>query len=493
MTSVQVQDIIDKIFSYGDFDAADKNALIARYNHAPALAAMKAAIGQQCAPTSQLEKIITSIPSQGIVIDQPGAYTLGQTVIWPAPAAGYAAITIACSGVSLDLAGNTLAAAVPDNSQQVVGILVKNAKGTPIDSVTIGGGTLQDMCFYGIQAENVTNLTITNIIISGMNFSNSTLPNACPAGIHVDTGSNVTINTCMIGGMNVTSASSAGIQILNMIGGQVSGCRVGPLTNNDGSAQGYSYITSRQIVTTNCSANGLTTHFKGSTQTIGHTSIGFVPMLCIELVFQDCSASNITGCCDDAHGMSVFIDAVVVVTNFTATNIVDGVAPTKTGAKATGLEVYGFAVEIANCNVSDITAIVPQDRQSAGFSAWGAAIKFVSCSATNVVVNNAAGNPDTTLGYGVGYGWAPDPRCMFNTGVRNVEYQDCTATNCQIGFDSWYHINSTWQNVSYPGCPIGILQEPGSQRILSGNQCSECDPPFAVILTNVASGNIFSS
>jgi hypothetical protein len=494
MTTSHAQAIIDKIFSYAAVDADAKAALVARYNRRPVLAATKAGIGQQCTPVAQTGTTISSIPSQGIVIDQPGTYYLGPNVIWAAPAAGCAAITIACDNVTLDLAGNTLAAAVPDNSQQVVGILVQSSTGAAVDSVTIGNGTLLDMCFYGIQAENVTNLTIANIVVSGMNFSNSTLPNVCPAGIHIDTATGVTINTCIIGGMNVTSASSAGIQILNTTGGWVTDCRVGPLTNQDGSAQGYSYITSRQIITTNCSADGLTTHYQGGTETIGHTCIGFVPMLCIELSFESCSASNITGCCDDAHGMSVFIDALVEVKNFIATKITDGVASTKTGAKATGLEVYGCAIYIENCTVSDITAIVPQDLQSAGFSAWGDTISFTGCSATNVVVTDQNGNPDTAYGNGVGYGWAPDPRWYFcHIGASNVQYQGCTATDCQVGFDSWYHINSTWANISYPGCGTGILKDPTGTRTLTANACSECNPPISVTLSDIASGNTFPS
>lgn len=487
MTAGPAQAIIDKIFSYGVIDEVDKLALLARYERSAALAEIKSGFHLWRGKSPQADAVISSLP---VTISQGGTYTFSGDLTWSPTAAG-AAITIICGDVTLDLGGYNLTATVADNSQQIIGIYAGNDSGA-IQNVTIRNGTLAQMCFYGICAENVDNLTVEEITVSGVSFSNLSIRNACPAGIHVDGGSNVTIAGCKVQGMNVTSDSSAGIQIVNMTGGQVSACLVNGLINQDGSAQGYSYITSRQIVTTNCVADSLTTHFNGNAKTMGHTAIGFVPMFCIEQAFNGCLASNITGCCDDAHGMSVFLDAIVVVTGFTATNVVDGAAPYNTGAKATGLEVYGFAVEIANCDVSDIRATVPQDRQSAGFSAWGAAIKFVSCNAKNVTVTDQYGNLDPALGYGVGYGWAPDPRCYFNAAVRNVEYQQCAATDCLIGFDSWYHINSTWQNVSYPGCGIGILQEPGGQRTISGNQCSECDPPFAVILTNIASGNTFS-
>lgn len=486
MTSVQVQSIIDKIFSYDAFDNDDRAAMVARYNRVPAIAAMKSRIGQSCTPSALSGNTITSIPTQGITISQPGNYSLGQSLTWSAPAAACAAITITCDNVTLDLGGYTLTASVPDNSQQVVGILVQGGTG-----VTIGNGTLASMCFYGICAENVTDLAIVNVTVDGMSFSNLTLRDACPAGIHVDNGSNLTINGCTVQGMDVTADSSAGIQVLQMNGGGVSGCQVSNLTNHDGSAQGYSYILCYELATANCSADTLVTHFGGNILTTGHTSIGFVPIFCVGLIFEACSANNITGCCDDAHGMSIFLDVLVVVDSFTATNVTDGVTPTNTGAKATGLEVYGALVEVANCTVSNIKAIVPQDLQSAGFSAWGAGINFQSCSATNVTVAGPDGKPDTTYGNGVGYGWAPDPRCMFNAPAVNVSYQNCSATDCQVGFDSWYHIDSIWQDVSYPGCTTGILEGYGGQRTISGNQCSECNPPFAVILTNIASGNTF--
>lgn len=481
------QSIIDRIFSHEVFKGLDRAALVARYDQTPALSRMKAPIRGQSRQSQPADGVITSIPPQGIVISQPGTYTFGQDVTWTPPAAACTAITITCGNVTLDLAGYSLSAVVQDNSQQIVGILVQNAA-----TVTIRNGTLANMCFYGICAETVDSLSIQNINVNGMSFANLSIRNACPAGIHVDGGSNVTLSGCVVQGMDVTSDSSAGIQILKMQAGQVAGCQVIGLTNRDGSAQGYSYILSEGIITSKCSADTLTTQFGGNIETLGHTSIGFVPIFCAGLRFNSCSASNITGCCDDAHGMSVFLDLMVGVDGFTASNVVDGPAPYNTGAKATGLEVYGVLIQITNCSVSNIRAIVPQDRQSAGFSAWGATIEFLSCSATDVVVTDANGKPDTSFGYGVGYGWAPDPRSYFcSVGAYDVEYDQCTATTCQVGFDSWFHVNSTWEAVSYPGCDIGILQEPGGSRTISANACSECNPPITVTLQNIASGNTF--
>jgi hypothetical protein len=181
------------------------------------------------------------------------------------------------------------------------------------------------------------------------------------------------------------------------------------------------------------------------------------------------------GCCDDCHGMSVFLDTLVEVNNFSATNVMDGVTPKKTGAKATGLEVYGVGITLNNCTAENITAIVPQDLQGAGFSAWGTAITFNNCTATNVKVTDASGTPSIQYGYGTGFGWAPDPRQEFNSKPASlVQYNGCVSRNCQLGFDTWFHIDSVWKNVSASDCPIFILIQPlGTTRTLSMDKCSE--------------------
>jgi hypothetical protein len=190
--------------------------------------------------------------------------------------------------------------------------------------------------------------------------------------------------------------------------------------------------------------------------------------------------------------MSVFLDAFVTVTNFTARAVTDGVTPSNSGAKATGLEVYGAGVLINDCSVENIKAINPQDKQSTGFSAWGAAIKFSNCKATGVIVCDENGNQNSGLGYGAGFGWAPDPRIPFrNLGAYKVEYVDCSASDCQVGFDTWFHIDSTWTDISCTNCGITVLVEPGASRTLSCDPCSECNPPITAVITNIASGNSY--
>ena len=323
-------------------------------------------------------------------------------------------------------------------------------------------------------------------------FNNLETRNLCPAGIHIDTASNVTVTNCTVQFLYVTADSSAGIQILNTVGGTVSGCVMSNFVNYDGSVQGFSYLKSSNIATSSCTCDSFQSHFRSNIQTLGHTVLGFVPIFCIDLAYENCTATNMVGCCDDCHGMSVFLDALVSVTNFTANTVIDGVAQSNSGAKATGLEVYGALVTVIGCSVENITAINPQDRQATGFSAWGWGISFTGCTAANVSVTDPDGNEHSALGYGTGFGWAPDPRQpLCAVAATGVVYDGCSASDCQVGFDTWNHVDSVWTNVSYTNCDIDVLVEPGGTRTVSCNPCSECNPPITVTLTNMAAGNLF--
>jgi hypothetical protein len=487
MNANDPQAIIDKIFSYDVFNELDKAALVAKLDVTDTIYDINSAIRLQRGQSPQADNVISEIPPQGILISSPGNYTFSADITWSPASVACAAITIVSDNVVLDLGNFNLKATVQDNSQLIAGIFIVNAS-----NVAIRNGALVDMCLYGICAESVSALVIENVTVTGLSFNNLSIRNICPAGIHIDKASQLTIADCAVQYMYVTSDSAAGIQILNTLNGTVSGCRVSNLVNYDGSVMGYSYIKSLDIATANCGSANFQSHFSSNIQTLGHTVLGFVPIFCINLTYANCTATNMIGCCDDCHGMSVFLDALVTVDNFTADTVIDGVARSNSGAKATGLEVYGAEVLISNCSVENIKAINPQDKQGTGFSAWGIGITFINCRANNVVVCDENGNQSPALGYGTGFGWAPDPRIPFrNVGAYQVQYSACSASNCQVGFDTWFHVNSTWTQVSFTNCDINILVEPGASRILSGNPCSECNPPITASITNIASGNTY--
>jgi len=480
--------IIDRIFSHEGLDRLDRDALVRKYDISGAISEIKSPIHSQAGQVLQTSSAISVIPPQGIIISSPGIYAFVGDVPWHPESTACSAITITASDVVLDMAGFTLTATVQDNSQLIVGISVRDS----VSNVAILNGTLANLCFYGICAEHVDGLTIENVTVTGLVFNNLDKRLACPAGIHIDTATGVTITDCTVQYLYATADSSAGIQILNTTTGTVSGCLMRDFVNYDGSVQGFSYLTSSGITTSNCTSDRFQSHFRSNIQTPGHTILGFCPIFCVDLAYENCTATNMIGCCDDCHGMSVFLDAAVSVTNFTANTVIDGVAQSNSGAKATGLEVYGALVSISSSSVENITSINPQDRQATGFSAWGAGISFTGCSAANVRVTDEQGDEDPALGYGTGFGWAPDPRHPFrDVGAYGVEYSGCSTRDCQVGFDTWNHVDSVWTDVSCTNCDIDILVEPGGTRTLSCNPCSECNPPITVVITNMASGNIF--
>lgn len=429
-------------------------------------------------PLVQTAKEISSIPAQGIIINSPGNYSFKNNINWEGTAC--AAVTIDADNVTLNMNGSSLS--INENTtHKTVGIQVR-----PLHkNVTVTNGMISGANHYGISADGTNDLTISRVSVKDMSSYDVDTKNFTPCGFFIESATGFTIANCIANGANVTAASYAGIQVVSSTNGTVSDCTVSNIINNDGGAQGFSYISSSGIKTYRCSASNLQTYYKGMTDTTGHTSIGFVPIFCTKLEYDTCSAADIKGCCDDAHGMSVFLDSDVVVSNFTAKNIQDG--NYITGAKATGLEVYGLDITIKNSTVDGVIAYVPQDLQSTGFSACGVGIKFENCIAKNVTVANTQGQPDTKKGLGTGFGWAPDPRYPFRDfPAIEVTYVNCTAVNCQLGFDTWYHQLSSWQDNTAIGCGKPVLFEPESQRTLSIDKCSESPggDPFWVQLTN---------
>jgi hypothetical protein len=248
------------------------------------------------------------------------------------------AITIACSNVTLDLAGFALRASISDKSRQIGGILVAGPAANPtLTNVTITNGTVANLSEYGILATSVCGLNVSRITVTGVCLQNLNVRFLTPAGIHVSGSGNVAISNCSVTQLEVTTDSCAGIMVLETIGVTVSGCRTRGLGNHDGAVQGFSCIKCINVTTTGCTADTLQSHFNGNVLTSGHTVLGFCPILCLNLSYVDCSASGLTGCCDDCHGMSVFLDDQVTVSQFRANQIVDGVSPSNSGAKATGL------------------------------------------------------------------------------------------------------------------------------------------------------------
>ena len=480
---------LDKILADPIFAAIDKALLESIFDSTPQIQALYQGYFAQTGRQVQVGNVIRSIPPAGIVISTPGTYSFGNDIAWTPNDVQCSAITIQCSDVTLDLAGFTLTANISNTSRQIAGILVLGPVANPTTAnVTIANGTIAGVTEYGILATSVCGLSISHITVTGVCLNNLAVRYLTPAGIEVSGSIQVAISNCSVTGLNVTADSSAGIFLLGTIGATVTGCTASGLVNNDGAVIGFSCIKCVDVATTGCVASALQTHFNGNILTSGHTVLGFCPIFCMDLSYADCAANGMTGCCDDCHGMSVFLDARVSVTRFRATGIVDGVSPSNTGAKATGLEVYGVGVSVTDSSASAVHAINPQDKQATGFSSWGRDITFTRCDASDVTVRDTVGGGSR----GTGFGWAPDPRSYFSDiGAYDTTYLDCTAENCDVGFDTWYHVDSTWTRPTFTNCTTGILVEPAGTRTLSGDPCSECNPPITVTLTNIAQRNTY--
>lgn len=440
---------------------------------------------------------IKSFDQQTLVLKEPGRYYLTEDLIWnPNHCPNSSAIQILGNGVKLDFNGFTLRVNGADSTREFTGVAVIG-----VDDVLIQNGNISGFTYYGIHVQNSSNIYIDNVKVGDMCYYNvrDTTGNVTPCGINISSVSKtLSIANCTVSNMDVTAGSCAGIQIYNSMPdvGTIRSNRIYNLRNRDGGVQGFSYVLTANLATTDCHVNNLQSNFQGNTKTKGYSALGFFPMASILLSFDGCSATQITGCCDDAHGMSLFIASDITVNAFKAQQINDGVAPYKQGAKATGLEIYGNKIRITNSVVDGVSAINPGDRQAAGYSVCGSDITFENCIAKNVAVRNTAGEKDRSVGNGYGFAWAPDPRGVFDTlTAKRINYSACQAENCQVGFDTWNHCSSSWEGSVVTACELGFLQESTkATRTFRMDRCSESPDgkEQVVTVTNQAKDNKIS-
>jgi len=401
---------------------------------------------------------------------------------------------IVSNDVTLDLQNYTLESQVtPFNT---IGILA-----TSVANLTIKNGAIANMAFGGIQCQKCANILIKNITVDGLNLEN-TATYTVPVGILVTASEAVVIKKCTVKNIDVKTGSTAAIQLTETISSKVLNCLVTNLINRDGACTGIGHLLCDNAEVKSCTLDKLQSEFIDNLNTEGHTTIGIIPVISTNLKIKNCTISNITGCCDDAHGMSLFECLNVVVKKCKVENVLDGAGTTRTGAKATGIEVYSSGVQVIKCSVKNITAINPQDKQATGFScAQCIGVKFSGCRAENVNVIDENGEQSSLLGYGTGFGWAPDPRIEFIVPAVDVLYTHCTAEKCQVGFDSWFHIDSVWKDIHSNCNQISVLNLNQSPRTISCNPCSECGclqagcypAPTVVTISNVAKNNTFSN
>ena len=433
---------------------------------------------------------IYEIKPQGIKITKPGIYKLVNNIKWFGKNTN--CIKIESDDVILDFDGFFIEYIKcyednKGNAFETIGISIRNQQ-----NILIKNGLLKSFSYYGISGESVQNIKISKMQIQGIGLNNLDIRLLSPIGIFIKKSSLIKIIDCVVSNLKTKTDSCAGIQLFESTDGEIKNCLLDNLVNLDGAVQGYSYILSSNIITEKCVSKNFQSFFESNILTAGHTVIGFIPIFSIELEYNDCVASNIVGCCDDCHGFSVFLNAFVKVNSFISTDIYDGITPSNTGAKATGLEVYGSNILIQNSICKNIFAVFPQDKQSTGFSVGGFNVQFINCVSENVQVVNELLEPIGSLsnGFGTGFGWAPDPRLEFRIiNADNIKYINCVSKNCDVGFDTWNHQNSFWIDTESSNFIHCFLFQTDGTRTISCNPCSECNPGFVITLLNTATNN----
>jgi len=423
-------------------------------------------------------RTIWSIPPDGLTLEEPGRYRLAACIEWRAAAPTAVALTIASPGVTLDFDGKTLTCL--EGGVAVWGELVSDAT---VENGQITGARKYGIFFAGCEAASVLGMEICNV--------RNRDPTVLTASIHVVACPGSTVRDCTISRVSATGTTVAGIAAIASPDSTVSNCHIDRLANKAGVCAGILHILCLGVTVTDCRIDDLRTYPNENLHTNGHTCIGVLPTACIGVWITKTSVRRVAGSCDDTHGISVFLCAHAAVADCALTDISTGNWGAWSSAKSTGVEVYGTDCTVTDCVAKNISAKCPGDRQCTGFSVARAAdVRFRRCRAMNVRVTDLAGRESVArYGYGAGFGWAPDPRPFFRQVATRVRYEQCVAESCQVGFDTFYHVDSVWQSPRSVGNDRDIWNCDCRERQLSCNLCSECPVPIDICLTNRARGN----
>ena len=474
--------LMERIFSHPSLNNLNRSEILANY-YEPFIEESNREIRGR---TTGGNFTISSIPPEGLVITESGSYKFTKNIKWSPNSSG-TAITIQASNVILNMKNYELICNNPYN-YKVFGIAALDYQ-----NIEIKNGKVNNFNYRGIRVNNCNSIIIDNISICEITWSTTGTPSSnTPVGIILNNCESCVINKCVIRNINVRTDVASGILIVGSKNVNVKNCHVKDCINKDGSFESFGVVSSEKIKTVGCKAENIRTTYISNTPVTGHGAVGFVCTLSTDLYYENCSAVNIRGSCDDATGLLVFISVVdIIIKKFYAENITAGLI-TNGCQKASGVEIYGSDVKVTDSVVKNVVAVSPQDDQASGFScAIGPDVKFVRCKAENISVVDQYGNGNSALGFGTGFGWAPDPRPSLAVPIVDAYYDDCFAKNCQVGFDTWYHINSKWKNITTCNCAISVFNFLQSLRTISCSTCAGCSLGVTVTLTNLARNNEF--
>ena len=159
-------------------------------------------------PVVQTNKDISAIPPQGITINSPGTYNFKGNINWGGTTC--MAVTINADDVTLNMNGYSLFLN-EETMNKTIGIQIAPS----LKKVTISNGVISGANYYGISARGVTNLNINGISVKNMNSYDITTKDFTPCGFFIEDATGFNVTNCITDGAGVTTASYAGIQVVN--------------------------------------------------------------------------------------------------------------------------------------------------------------------------------------------------------------------------------------------------------------------------------------
>lgn len=444
----------------------------------------------------------------------PGLQVFGTTVTGVSNSVAIGSGQTLCNGISVLYSPNAVFSNITvsrvignSNTAAANGLVAFGSSnfqllGSPTASNVISGVTNYGGVAAGITGTQVSGMTVKNTHVSrvftGEDWTNNLIGHTALGMVFAPIKGfplGITAVTVTNGGSGYTSAPA--VTISNVANDAGSGAAATATVSNGSvvsvkvTATGSNFMTAPSIAFSGgggSNAAGLVLPFF-STPSFAPVNVRYNPDNTNSggnVRVEDCLVEDITGSIDDAHGVSFFGVTNVLASNVVVRRVQDGFNSLGVGgSKATGIECYGNPMvpdsnfKIIDCRVEDIRANSPGDLASLGFSAIGGGITFINCTASNVTVTNSI--PGRQTAYGYGFGWAPDVRLNYQYPAWNVVHSNSTAIECDYGFDTFNHRNSSWVNSTSVSNRIAdFLVQPstpgqvgGTERILYGTVWNE--------------------
>lgn len=436
--------------------------------------------GQPVASVSS--RTIRDIPPQGLLLSEPGVYTMTNDLEWTPSTPNTAAIVIAANNVTLNMNGHTLRKA--NGAADCVGVFIGN-RTQQLANIRVANATIAGFDTHGVCAVGVDGMELQRVRVTDLRGNDTALTFV---NIMVVACTDVTVSNCTVADTRVRGNAYSGMQFRFCAGVIVTGVSISTLHNVSGGCSGLTVFGCRDVQCSSTSIRGLSSGEEVAPQPIGQTCLGVFVMLSVHVRLTKVTVDTIQGSSDDAHGVSIFQSlGFCDVEDCTITNVSTGYgSAAKTGAKCTGVEImFADKCTVRRTRVADVRAIRPQDKQAAGFTTGGTHdAAFEDCTAEGI---RCEGDPTSE---GVAFGWAAEPRPIFVKPSTRTHYKRCTAKHADVGFDLFYQQYARVEKCDASvDVRVPIRDKPDDVRIVSCNEASECHPAMTVRVRNLGGHN----